>query len=491
MTTTTTAPARVAAPVAYNRVSRFRVTGNGLDADVERGVDRQAADANAYAELTGLGHVRHITDNDQSASEFAAKPRTGWPELLRAVRAGEVTHVLVWLLDRAVRQVRDVDDLLAACRVGGAVIVQTGTGSVIDPNNAESRLHAQIAAAVAEYEAAKMSLRQLRRKQADADAGRSHGGRRPFGFNADRTIRESEAVEVRRLVREALAGATLFSLAADLNARGIPTPTTDERLAKGKAPAPWTGPNLRHMLMGPHLAGLRVHRGVVHRTTNDDGKAAWDAIISEADHRRVKALLTDPRRRVSPENNARRHLLTGLAVCDACGLKVRSYRRTSYICPTGAHVQRSIEAVDMIVEGFVVGLLSRSTAQSLFADDTTAEELARLGAAEDANVAAVVEAKALRRDGRLTMAAYADLTKELEDDANALAAARAALELADYRDLDVVDGLTGAGASAAWDDLDLGRKRAVIARLVTVGLSSPKPRARMRPEDVDVRRRTA
>lgn len=467
---------RTASAVSYERISRFRVTGNGLDADVERGVDRQAADADTYAAQANLGRVRHITDNDRSASEFATKTRDGWADLLAAVRAGEVTHVLVWLLDRAVRQVSDVDDLLRACRDGGAVIVQTGTGSTIDPTNAESRLHAQIAAAVAEYEAAKMSMRQLRRKAEDAAKGRPHGGRRRFGYEPGMTtLRESEAAALRDVIRRLLAGESLYALAGHLNGLGLVGPTG----------APWTGPNLRQTLGRPHLAALRVHQGKVI------GAATWPSIISEDDHRRVVALLSDPRRRTNPESNARRYLLTGLAVCDACEAPLRSRGSgLAYACATGRHVQRPMAPVDAIVEAFVVGLLSRSNASSLFADDTTAEELARVGAARAAKAAEMTEALALRADGVLTVRAFAAVSADLEAELDALDARLAALAVDDHRSADVMDGLLGAGAAAAWADLSLARRRNVIDRLVSIRLVSRGRGARFTPSDVVITRRT-
>jgi hypothetical protein len=148
-------------------------------------------------------------------------------------------------------------------------------------------------------------------------------------------------------------------------------------------------------------------------------------------------------------------------------------------------------AVDAVVESYVVGLLARSNASTLFADDTTAEELDRLSAAELANNAAVAEANALRRDGTMTMAAYATVTADLEAEADRITAARGRLALDDVRDADVVDGLTGPDAATTWADLDLGRKRAVIDRLVAITVTSPKPRARWTPSDVAITRRSA
>ena len=88
----------------------------------------------------------------------------------------------------------------------------------------------------------------------------------------------TEGPIVRQLVDRLLSGESLSALARWLNEEGIPTPSTEYRLAKGKTPAKWTGPNLRGMLKSPHLAGRRIHHG------RDVGPAAWPALIPVEKH---------------------------------------------------------------------------------------------------------------------------------------------------------------------------------------------------------------
>jgi hypothetical protein len=338
-----------------------------------------------------------------------------------------------------------------------------------------------MAAVMASAEADKMSLRAKRRKADDAKAGRPHGGRRRFGYHdmvdGALTVRESEATEIRRMVRELLAGASLRGMADDLAARGITGPTG----------ATITGPNLGLLLARPHLAGLRVHNGEVMPGV----VGQWPAIISEADHRRVVALLNDPRRRTSPASNVRRHLLSGVALCDACGTKILTGPKGVYRCPTGRHVQKSMDLVDDVVVGAVLGLLRTSTAASLFADDTTAEELDALEVAKAAKAAELSEARALRRDGRLRLDEYADLTSAIRDEMDALDAHMAALVVDDNRDADMFADLLGAQADDAWATMDLARRRSVIARLVTVRLVGRGRGSRFTPSDVVITRRVA
>jgi hypothetical protein len=150
-----------------------------------------------------------------------------------------------------------------------------------------------------------------------------------------------------------------------------------------------------------------------------------------------------------------------------------------------------MDLVDDVVVGAVLGLLRTSTAASLFADDTTAEELDALEVAKAAKAAELSEARALRRDGRLRLDEYADLTSAIRDEMDALDAHMAALVVDDNRDADMFADLLGAQADDAWATMDLARRRSVIARLVTVRLVGRGRGSRFTPSDVVITRRVA
>jgi DNA invertase Pin-like site-specific DNA recombinase len=497
--TTTAAPGRV---VAYNRISRFREAVGATSVEVTRATDRQEMDANRYAAEAGWSAVdEHYTDTGRSASEYRTKARERFADLLDAVATGQVAVILVWVLDRIVRDPRDLETLMDLCRLHGVRIIQTASGSELDPNNPESILHARISGAVAAYEAAKTSMRQRRRMEAAVAAGAPHGGRRRFGYEPGMAeIREAEASVIRELVTRFLAGESLRSLAKWLTDNGVDTPGAEDRRAKGKAPAVWTGPNLRGMLAGPHLAGLRVHKGAVV------GPGSWPAILDMATHEDVVATLNNPDRRPAGAGNARRWLLSGLATCAECGTPVRARPAhttrkghtipPSYYCPTGRHVHRRADYVDREVELAVVGRLARYDASGLLADNTDEAEVIRLrdarAALDERYAAYVAEADTM------TPKAYAAATARLEATMAALdvqiAEARATAHtasrvLAEAAGPEAAARWFGKGDRAGWD---LSRKRAIIAELCTVelvgGRTNTTPTGtRFNPSDVDVK----
>jgi hypothetical protein len=106
-----------------------------------------------------------------------------------------------------------------------------------------------------------------------AEAGRSSGGPRTFGYEADHyTIREDEAVLVREAAARALGGVSLRSIARDWNERAIPT-------VRG---AGWTYQSVHRMLGSPRIAGLRSRLGEVV------GTAVWPPIVDRTNHAELR-----------------------------------------------------------------------------------------------------------------------------------------------------------------------------------------------------------
>lgn len=76
----------------------------------------------------------------------------------------------------------------------------------------------------------------------------------------------------------------------------------------------WDVTVLRNVLISPPVAGPRQLRGEVV------GDAVWKPIITRAQHQQLKALLTDPVRRLGGQ--PREYLLTGGSVSVACAVCV-------------------------------------------------------------------------------------------------------------------------------------------------------------------------
>jgi hypothetical protein len=229
------------------------------------------------------------------------------------------------------------------CDEVGVEVLACVTGDV-DLGNHSGRMMARMLGILARYESDHKSERILRKHEELALHGKvSGGGSRPYGYESDRrTVRPAEAAIVRECAKRCLAGESLRSIAADLIRRQVPAASGGE----------WSPQSLRRMLVSARISGQREHRGEVV------AKAVWPAIITPAQHRQIRSLLSDPARRTN--GAARRYLLGGLLVCSHCGEKLvarpRAGGQRRYHCAKGPGFagcgKTTIKADD--VEAYVV-----------------------------------------------------------------------------------------------------------------------------------------
>ena len=297
----------------YTRISEDR-EAEGL------GVKRQLKDCEALATGRGWEIAERYSDNDISA--YSGKPRPAYRRMLADITAAHIDAVVVWHQDRLVRQPRELEEFFDVCDRAGVTALASVSGDV-DLGTDDGRLKARIMGAVSRN-ASDAASRRLRRKALDiaTNGGVAGGGTRAFGFEADRvTIRPDEGEIIRELAGRLLAGDTLRSLAVDLNARGITTPTGGR----------WTPTPLRRMLRSARISGQREHRGEIVAT------AQWPAIIAPEQTTRIRALFDDPSRQAT--RAVRRYVLKGLLRCGECGAVLVSRPRDDgsrrYVCARG------------------------------------------------------------------------------------------------------------------------------------------------------------
>lgn len=287
--------------VIYARLSRDRDGSQTATA-------RQVTDCRKYADAKGWSVEAVHEDADLSA--YTAKViRPGFEAVLSAVKDGEADVVLAWKLDRLLRRPRDFERLWQLCEAAGAHVA-TVTDGIDTSQPMAGLLVPRILSTFAELEGSNLSIRERRKHEETAKAGkRSGGGHRPFGLTRDWSATVPvEADATRVAVDRLLDGGTMYRVAADWNARGLKTPTGGE----------WNSQKLRSMLRSPRLAGLREHRGEIV------GEAVWPAIVDPAKHERLRAMM-DARR--APEREGK-YLLTGMLRCAKCGERLYVRRRS-------------------------------------------------------------------------------------------------------------------------------------------------------------------
>ena len=453
----------------YCRISDDRA-GEGL------GVRRQADDGKAYCAARGWEVGDIYVDNDISAYSGCRRP--AYERLLEDLTAGRVNAVVAWHPDRLHRSPVELEGFIELVEATGAKVGTVKAGEY-DLSTPTGRMSARIVGAVAKHESEHKAERIRRKHDELAAAGEGKGGgTRPFGFNADRvSINEAEAELVREAARRVLAGETVRGICSDWTARGVATVTGGT----------WNPHVLKSLLISGRIAGLREHHGEVVAT------AVWPAIITEAEHRQLRAILTDPARRTN--RGATKYLLTGLVYCASCGAQMvarpRDDGRRRYVCAKGPGFTGCGRAYilaapleDLVAEAVILRLDGPDLAAALGSadEDEHAERLSDSIAADEQKLSELAD---MWDGGEISKAEWLRLRSKvesrLEGNRRALSRIRRTTALDDFA------GRPGA-LRAAWGDLSFDRQRAIVATIVDKVTIGPGRRGfnRFDPSRVDV-----
>jgi site-specific DNA recombinase len=446
------------------------------------GVARQEADCRELAERKGWTVGEVYCDNDVSA--YSGRTRPAYKRLLVDMEAGVVDAVVVWHLDRLHRSPAELERFFEVVDRAGVSKLATVTGDV-DLGTHDGRFHARILGAVARKESDDKS-RRLRRKHLElAHAGKSSGGGRAFGWEADRvTLNLDEAELVQEAARRVLAGESLRGVCADWNARGIKTVTGTT----------WSTTVLRRVVTAWRTCGVRaVGKDTGNTRSSPVATAQWPAILDRATVERLRTLLLDPDRRVN--RSARRYLLTGMVRCGLCGARLvarpRSDKSRCYVCATGpgfsgcGKIRVLAEPLEaLVVEAVMLRLDSPDLAKVIaeLAHEPEGEDLGQAITEGENRLAELAEEWA---SGNITRAEWMAARNAIE---RRLEVARR--NLARSTRTTALGGFLGAPGAlrAAWPDLPLDRQRAVLGAVVDRVTVGPAVRGRNRfdPERVDV-----
>jgi DNA invertase Pin-like site-specific DNA recombinase len=425
-------------------------------------VDRQEKECRAYARKHGLRIVAVYTDNDVSATSGVERP-----EFERLLAARPVS-ILSWHQDRLLRLTKDLERVIAL-----DVPVYTVMAGTLDLSTPAGRAVARTVAAWSQYETEQKAERQKAAHRQRAANGEPWGTTRAFGFQQGNVEHdETEAPILRWMYDELLAGKTQAAIARELNSKGILT-------AAGK---PWRQSGVRQLLIHPRNAGLRAHTpsGTARKPEQHVvGKGTWEGIVSEETWRAAVAILTAKGPRAG--GGKRVHLLSGLARCGVCGATMRTAKNARgyqlYQCTEGQHVGRNREKLDELVRDVILLRLGQPDALELVTRD--AGELHKEAAAAREALDAMA---AMFGAGTMTLSAFQAGTSAAQQ---RLAAVEA--QMVDAGRADRLGNLVGAeDLRAAWDALDLPRKRGVIDALMVVHVDKTTRGGRFRPEDVRI-----
>ncbi len=446
----------------YTRISLDR-TGQGL------GVERQEEMCREMAERNGWEVVEVFCDN--SASAYSGKRRERFEELLEQTAAGEFDRIITYRTDRMYRRPRDLDRLIDAVEAHETFIEAVSSGR-IDLSNSDGIQNAGVHAYISQGESMRQGERIKAQRAQARSQGRWTGGKRPFGYDLvpreerlaggeSLHINGDEAQWVRDWANGLLAGRSLNKMAGEANAAEVCT------TQGGK----WRSGTISRLLKKGVVAGLVEHKGELV------GDGDWEPILDRTTWDRVRLILSDPKRK--PADNTAKWLLSGIAECGKCGMKLhqgpsRNAGTPGYICRKShgknenacGGLRIAAEPTDEIVRDFLIQIvdgtsLDQMVEEEVGHDDILRGEIRRIDEKHD-------EAFDLWQRGIIS-------AEELEANRAALADERKEHEVAlvPLEARSVRSALNGNTLAERWDHLDLSQKRQIAKALLETVLIFP------------------
>jgi DNA invertase Pin-like site-specific DNA recombinase len=293
------------------------------------GVDRQVADGTALCDRNGWAHLPPFVDNDYSASDYATKARPAYRRMMAMVRAGEITRIVCWDIDRLYRRVKELEELIELASTGRLSIVSMHGD--LDLSSADGRFTARILVSMAQKSSDDTSRRIRRQRQADRDKGIARGGRVAFGWKDPMTPDPAEAKLIVEAMHALLAGESLVGIAKDWNRRGVPTKVSAKY---------WTFATVQQILTNPRNIAKVTHGYETEegrrkwRRRQIVGDAQWPAIVDRATYEAVIATIDGRAAHLTGIPHAQAPL-TYVMVCGHCGNSLtqgRNNGQTSWRC---------------------------------------------------------------------------------------------------------------------------------------------------------------
>jgi site-specific DNA recombinase len=280
---------------------------------------------------------------DEGISGAAVGNRPGVLAALEALKRG---YVLLIADTTRLSRSQDLAPLLARLRHRGVRVIGVLDG--FDSDSPTARMQAGLSGIMSEEFRSQIAARTHSALDMRARLGKSTGGK-CYGFTADGQIDESQAVIVREVFSRAAALEPLVGIAADLNARHIPSPGADWSRKSRRSDGLWMKTAIHSMLGNERYIGKVVwNRSGWHRDP-DTGKriavarpeSEWvvtsgPAIVDIATWEQVRAA-TNPRRSFGGgPGGGPKYLLSGILTCGVCGRKLVSTGENAgwYYCGT-------------------------------------------------------------------------------------------------------------------------------------------------------------
>lgn len=296
------------------RVALYRRVSTDMQAEEGFSLEAQKIRLQAYAESQGWTIVADYCDEGYSAKNT---DRPSLQQLIRDIEQKKFDIVLVYRLDRFVRSVLDLHELLQHMERHG-VKFKSAT-EVFDTTSATGRLFITLIATLAQWERETIAERVHMGMTKKVQSGERNGAPAPYGYNiidGRLVVNENEAKWV-KYIYDRYGSVGSQTIAKELNSMGV-------RTKKGEV---WSDFSVRYILKNPIYAGYvrwnyetyssgsrkKTGNEILTKINQDD----FVPLISYDKYREIQQLLKDRSANAFRSDNF--YPFSGVAKCGKCG----------------------------------------------------------------------------------------------------------------------------------------------------------------------------
>lgn len=299
-----TGPRRV---VGYVRISRDRSN--------ETSTDSQRAAIEAHCVARGWQLVKIVTEPGRSAFKASRRARPGFKEAMNLITTGAADAFVVWKIDRAARNTRDLLDLVETLEANRAEFASVT--EQFDTTTPIGQAMLTIVGALAQLESAQKADRATEWHRHRRISGAVPAGPAAIGYvkpAPNELVPDPEVAPLVRLAAQQIAaGSSVLSAVKMLNEAGVKI--THRGLTTALQSPTMVGMVAVSEDVPARKGGARVLDGV------DLVPGGWEPILDRELWNEVRAVLLDPRRNANGGRNRLRYPLGPIARCH-CGSRM-------------------------------------------------------------------------------------------------------------------------------------------------------------------------
>ena len=291
----------------YVRVSTTEQYENGYS------IGEQTERLKKYCEAMNWSVYKVYTDPGFSG---ASTNRPGLQSMLSDIKAGKISRVVVYKLDRLSRSQRDTLNLIEEFLNNNCDFISMNEN--FDTSTPFGRAMIGILAVFAQLEREQIKERMSMGKSARAKEGKWHGGVDPMGYeyiNGELVVNEYVALQIREIFERFIAGEPLRTIETELRKRGIKHNHNDY----------WNPKQMKRTMSNKlYLGYIKEH--------NEYVKGSHEPIVDQETFDMAAELLKQRKNKYKSIAYTQSTLLGGLIWCSRCGARYGKANPQIYAC---------------------------------------------------------------------------------------------------------------------------------------------------------------